>query len=233
MEIFLDSKSLPIRAVGPSFVGRLIRMRFAVCLIAASMLAVTTRAQGAAGEMIDSRMHHLRSGQAREWDEFPLAAEGNELMAHFQSKPNASEHALRLRIRDLKQQWTIQLNGKEIAKLPQDENPMVTCWAVPAGALRDGDNALRIACTGGPSDDILIGELELLNVSRQAALSEASVDVTVLDADRGAPVPCRITVTDAQGALVELGTTSDAHLAVRPGVAYSADGAAHLSLPSG
>jgi hypothetical protein len=46
-------------------------------------------------------------------------------------------------------------------------------------------------------------------------------------------VPSRITVTDAQGSLVTLGTESDATHAVRPGVVYSASGAARLRVPAG
>ena len=62
---------------------------------------------------------------------------------------------------DLKQQWTVRLNDREVAKLPLDENQMVTYWPLPAGALRDGANDLRIACSGGAaSDDILLGVLD-------------------------------------------------------------------------
>ena len=49
-----------------------------------------------------------------------------------------------MRHRDLKQIWTIHLNGVEIGRLPQDENEMVTYWALPAAAVREGRNELRV-----------------------------------------------------------------------------------------
>src|SRR6476620_7854224 len=96
----------------------------------------------AADLVITGRMHHLRSGADREWAEFPAKAEGRELLLAFQAKPNQAEQTLRLRHRDLKEPWRVLLNGKEIARLPFDEADMMTSWAVPAGALKEGRNQL-------------------------------------------------------------------------------------------
>jgi hypothetical protein len=124
---------------------------------------------------------------------------------------------------------------------------MVTHWALPAAALREGRNELRVTPPPPPlkgpppaeggSDDVMIGEAELIDAPRARVLSQASVDVTVTDAGRdgaeATPLPCRVTVADERGALVELGNASDAHAAVRPGVVYTADGRARLSLAAG
>ena len=53
------------------------------------------------------------------------------------------------------------------------------------------------------------------------------------DADSGRDLPCRITVVDEGGSLAPLTADPSPKLAVRPGVAYSADGRARLRLRPG
>src|SRR5438477_765124 len=140
------------------------------CLLPALLIAMAMPCALAPAQALDPKMHHLRSGAVREWDEFPGQAESRELTLRFDFRANAAESTLRLRHRDLKQTWAVILNGKEVAKLPLDENEMVTYWPVPLGALHDGGNELRIACaTAEPSDDILVGEIELLSIPREKA----------------------------------------------------------------
>src|SRR5437868_2895568 len=79
-------------------------------------------------QTIDPRMHHLRWGDAREWSDFPEKPEAHELVLKFDAATNASEKTVRIRHRDLKQIWSLKLNGKELGPLPRDENEMVTCW---------------------------------------------------------------------------------------------------------
>lgn len=183
--------------------------------------------------VVSARMHHVRSGSEREWSEFPPRAEGTELVLAFQSKSNGSERTLRLRHRDLKQLWIVSLNGREIGRLPTDEADMWTYWSIPAGTLKDGNNELRIHGTGRGSDDVLIGQVTLIDRPRQEVLSEAAVDISVHEEPNGHSIPSRITVVDEHGTLVALGTVSDAQHAVRPGVVYSSTGAARLKLPAG
>jgi hypothetical protein len=188
----------------------------------------------AAGELvITGKMHHLRSGVEREWADFPEHAEGAELLRTFAAGAVAGAQTLRLRHRDLKQPWRVLLNDTEIAQLPFEEADMITYWAVPPGVIRDGANELRIQCTGRVSDDVLIGEVTLIDRPRERVLSEAMVDVSVREqpGDRG--VPSRVTVTDTHGTLVSLGNGSGPEAAVRPGVIYSGAGAVRLKLPAG
>jgi hypothetical protein len=194
-------------------------------------------------QVLDSRMHPLRWGDAREWSDFPANAEAHELIVKFDTAPNPTEQTIRLRHRDLKQIWSLKLNGKELGPLPRDENEMVTYWSVPAGLLKASGNELRVECPAkvpavapaeGGSDDVMVGEVELINKSRKELLHEGSAAVTVSDAGKPAEsLPCRITVVNEQGSLTDLGNTSDAKTAVRPGVVYSADGKAELHLPAG
>jgi hypothetical protein len=184
-------------------------------------------------QVITDRMHHLRSGPSREWSAFPERAEGTELGLAFQAESNQREQTLRLRHRDLKQPWRVLLNGAEIARLPFDEADMITYWVVPAGTLAGGRNVLRIHCTGKASDDVLIGEVTLIDRRRDEVLSEAALDIAVLERAGGRAIPSRITVANLHGTLISFGTVSGPQHAVRPGVVYSRNGAVQLKLPAG
>lgn len=202
---------------------------------ALGLLAALALLQGApAGDRaLTDRMHHLRLGAVREWSDLPAEAEGPSLALRFEAAPNAAEHTLRLRHRDVKAAWRIRINGVEIARLPADEADTVGYWAVPPGTLTSGDNELRIEGSGAAPDDVQIGEVRLIARPRQALLSEATIAVTVHEAPAGLAIPSRVTVTDERGALVMLGSTSDAAQAVRPGVVYSRTGDVRLTLPAG
>jgi hypothetical protein len=78
-----------------------------------------------------------------------------------------------------------------------------------------------------------LGEITLDTRPSSVILDEVSLDVHVADADTGRPLPCRITLVDERGALVPLSATPDPHLAIRPGVAYTAVGHARLGLRPG
>src|SRR4051794_38092953 len=191
---------------------------------------------GVRAEGIDGRMHHLRSGAEREWEEFDEKAEGAERVVHFQSRAGAAERTLRLRQRDVKQAWQVSVNGHKIGTLEQDENEIVRYLAVRSEIPRDGDNELRIACEAGKgeaSDDVSVGEIELIDRARQEVLSEASVAVEVVDGETGAALPARVTVADGRGALVTTGNQSADDQAVRPGVLYLRNGTAKVALPTG
>ena len=188
----------------------------------------------AAQQVIDGDTHYVRSGAEREWDEFPERPTGSELVLRFDGQPNPAEQTLRLRQRDVKQVWKVRLNGRDLGSLVQDENEIVSYFAVPAGALREGENELRVSCAAGeksPPDDVVLGDVALLPRPRADVLSEATLSVEV--ADSGAALPCRITIADDKGGLVTLGTPSGSGLAVRPGVVYTGNGRATLSLPAG
>ena len=204
-----------------------------VAVALACLLAGPRQGPPAAGIELSGRMHHLRSGGAREWADFPVDAEGAALVLPFDSTANTSERTLRLRHRDVKQAWRLLLNGRELGRLPADEADTVAFLAVPAGALRDGRNELRIEAAGAASDDVRIGEIRLLDRARAEVLAAATVDISVREAPGDRPVPSRITVATEDGALVTLGNVSGRDLAVRPGVVYTPTGEVRLSLPAG
>ncbi len=199
-------------------------------LIVASILSFSASA-AAKDLVITGRLHHLRQGEQREWSDFPAKAEGSSLQVQFQAQANTAEQTLRLRQQDVKQTWKVLLNGKELARLRPDENDMVIYLPVPPGGLMAGNNTLRIEQVGKTPDDIRVGEIVLDDRPVRQALSEAAVEVQVTEADR--PVPCRLTVLNAQGALMTVGAQSNDELAVRPGIVYTGTGRATFGLPVG
>lgn len=186
--------------------------------------------------VLDGGLHHLRIDGRREWEEFPETPEAASLAVVFDAEPNVTEQTLRLRQYDVKQDWRVLLNGKELGRLRQDENEMVVYHAIPPGALARGRNELRIEqSTGGRPvpDDVRLGDVALDARPVDEVLSEATVSIEVVDADSGETLPTRITVLTPEGSLQTVGAASGGPLAVRPGVVYTANGAARFGLPAG
>ncbi len=102
-------------------------------LLAGVALAAALSGAPAADVVLTARMHHLRIGVVREWDEFPEQAEGAALVLPFDATASAGERTVRLRHRDVKQSWCVQVNGREIACLPPDEADTISYLAIPPG----------------------------------------------------------------------------------------------------
>jgi hypothetical protein len=207
-------------------------MRLLVSIISAA-LSVGAIARADTEQVLDGKLHHLRVAGPREWSDFPEKPEASELMMHFRAVPNPKEAPLRLRQQDVKEDWRVALNGQEIGRLRQDENDMAICLVVPPGRLVAGDNTLSIHQIGTVPDDIRVGQIALDESPLHELLRQAMVDITVKDAQTDAPVPCRLTVVNADGALMMSGAQSGGQVAVRPGVIYTGDGRATFGLPPG
>src|SRR5262249_20722264 len=147
--------------------------------------------------VLDARLHHLRAGPKREWADFNEQPEAARLTLRFESAANIGEWSLRLRQQDVRQTWKVVLNAKEIAGLRPDETDMIAYFPVPAGAVVAGENPLTIEQVGNVPDDVRVGEIFLDGRPPARALGDATVEVAVTDGQ--APLPCRITVTTAQG----------------------------------
>lgn len=187
-------------------------------------------------QVIEQKLHHLRSGAEREWSEFPETPAGWRLDAKFSSRKNMAEQTLLVRQQDVKQVWNVLLNGKRLGELVRDENDMVVTFAIPASTLIDGENSLRIESPSSSkvaSDDIRVGQIAIQERPVSETLREATVEIEVVDADTKKPLPSRITVLDANGAMQTLGAASSDHLAVRPGMAFTATGRALFGVPAG
>jgi hypothetical protein len=126
-------------------------------------------------------MHYLRNGGAKEWATFPTTVNDNQLSLQFQSKAGDTPATLRLRQYDVKQNWRIFINDKDIGGLVQDEKDMNAYFSIPNTLLRKGENNLAIRAADDTPDDIRVGQMTLYYRPMQDVLNETKVDVTVLD----------------------------------------------------
>jgi hypothetical protein len=180
-------------------------------------------------------MVHLRNKPEREWSDFPQAADRVRLSQTFISTMNATESCLMLRQQDVKEPWSVSLNGKRLAELTRDEYDITIALAVPAGLLKAGENLLVIEASSpkSPTDDIRVGSIAIHQRSLAEVLTEATLEVTVTDEESREPLPSRITIVDPTGSLVQFGSTSDEQRAIRAGTIYTATGRATVKLPAG
>lgn len=175
---------------------------------------------------------HLGVAGRPEWDTFAGSTpSGEALVLTFDAQVNAVEHTLLIRQSDVKQDWTVELNGRRVGSLVRMEADLVHALAVPAGALRTGANTLRIA-SKLPGDDIVLHTIRLEPVPVATLLGDASLQVRVLGSD-GAALPARVTIVDADGALAAIRALPGVRQAVRPGVAYAASDPAKVGVRPG
>ena len=200
-------------------------------LVIATLLG--SSAVAADPQLIESKLIHLRSRPEPEWSGFSEVSP-TQWKVTFSASKNSSEFSLFLRQQDVKQAWAVSVNSKRIGELYRDENDMVTGLAIPAETLKDGDNVLLIEATSPktPTDDIRVGSLRLYSQPLKEVLSSATLDITVTSNTHD-PLPCRITVVNADGSMMTLGTVSNDELAIRPGTIYSSTGRAIVRLPVG
>src|SRR4029078_3363910 len=102
----------------------------AVLSTAALSGGAAIRGAPAADLIVTARMHHLRIGATREWDEFSEQAEGAAVVLPFAATANPVERTVRLRHRDVRQSWCVDVNGREIACLPPDEADTISYLAL-------------------------------------------------------------------------------------------------------
>lgn len=181
---------------------------------------------------------HLRAGDMAEWDEFAVEpAPARRLDLRFTGQANPRDATLFVRQDDVRQDWSVELNGRQLGTLFLMEADLVHTLRVPGGTLRDGDNLLSIV-PPRENDDIVLHEIRLDPRSPAEAVPEATLEFQISDRATGRPVPCRITIVNRAGALAPLlaitnGLTDASPIAVRPGVIYTGDGRARVGLPAG
>jgi hypothetical protein len=199
------------------------------------LLCCTALAQGAGPRVIDPARYHLGLAGMPEWEEFQGSTpHGPRLELTFQAEPNARENTLLIRQRNVKTVWNVTLNGQRLGSLESLTQPLVRALAIPPGLLKPGDNRLQIARPPSRlTDDIIVGEITLDPRPRQEALAQATLDLTVTDADGNAALPCRLTLVDPEAALAPLEPAAGQSLAVRTGVIYTGDGKARIGVRAG
>ena len=193
-------------------------------------------AEPAAPQLLLDKAVHLRSGETREWNEFPAGELDRQWSCSFTPTDHQAPATLKVRQVDVKERWLVKVNGKLLGELTRNENPMWSCFAVDAGVLQaDGNEVViqpAVERKAAKSDDIRLDQVQLLSVSRAQHLSAARLTVRVTN-KHGESVPARITLTDLGGALLPIGADSSPGVAVRTGVVYTLDGSATLPTPAG
>ena len=194
---------------------------------------------------VTDQMHHLRQSGTREWAEFPEQAEAASFETTFTVAEPAKDYCLRIRHQDIKARWRVRLNDRDLGTLRIDENDMVVYLPVPDGAVNQGNNKLTIDCPKSKAaDDIRIGEIRLIDRSRDEVLGRSTLVVRVFQGLRSwgngtrkddvtPSLPARITVLDESDTLRDTGAASNATLAVRPGTIYTANGFARIPVEPG
>ena len=182
--------------------------------------------------VLDPKVYHLGTPGFAEWEEFAKSKpHGRRLDVKFNAKANKAAHTLLIRQRQVKFRWAVLLNNQRIGNLLGIDSKLVQTITVPTGKLREGENTLSIVAPKA-TDDIEVGPIRLASAP-PAQLFSQLLTVEVKDADKGKPMPCRITIVDANGALVALHPAPGQRLAHRPGVIYISHGQARIGLLPG
>jgi len=184
---------------------------------------------------LDSKLHHLRKGSAREWSEFPVHAKDSVLIVNFNLTTVPGEACISFRQYDVNQSWVLTLNGTKLGELEQDEKDMIRYFQIPPGYLKKGNNQLKLSSSvrGVNSDDIRVGQIEFYSQSLNKILSASSFEVEIRDKKTKKFLPSKITVVDLNGSLRPLGIKRKDDIAVRTGVIYTSKGKVSFNLPVG
>ncbi len=185
--------------------------------------------------VLDAQRYLLGVAGLPEWDEFAASTpRGPQLELTFSASVNATEATLFIRQRNVKTTWNVLLNGRKLGTLETLTQPLVRAIAVPSGALLEGENRLTIVRPPARLlDDVVVGEIALDRRARGEVLAQATLEINVTDADKARGLPCRLTLVDAEQALVPWLASNGPQLAVRTGVVYTGDGHARMSVAPG
>lgn len=189
-------------------------------------------------QILSTEKFHLGVEGFPEWAEFAGSKpHGRRLDLTFTAQSAPNGHTLFLRQRDVKSTWQVQVNGKRLGNLVTQETPLIAHFEIPPSLIRAGTNTLSIVPPTA-TDDIEISDIRLATGPFAEVLSQGTLSLAVTEAPGSQPIPCRITITDASGALAALiplsGTNTNSLAAcTRPGVIYTRDGMAHIGLMPG
>jgi hypothetical protein len=183
--------------------------------------------------MLEPSMHLLRTGDFPEWEEFRNRKFTKELTTHFNGHKNEREFALQLRQYEVKQDWQVLLNGKELGMLVRDISNMIIYFSVPPLTLTEGENVLQVIPLSNEGEDILVGEIILYEKPVSFLLTETILDVRVTGEDNRKALPCRLTIVNEKGILQTFGAKPGPGLAIRPGNIYAMEGRFSIGLPAG
>ncbi|MEQ1891449.1 MAG: CehA/McbA family metallohydrolase [Planctomycetota bacterium] len=200
---------------------------------AALALALPAR-QETEWRVLEERMFHLGNDPAKEWPEAPVEPQSQPLELRFEARANEREWLLEVTARDVDNDWVLELNETELARLKKINDELLTArYPVPAGRMKAGENVLRVRALVDPNDDLTVGRVRLAERSLREVEHLGRVEVRVTERGSLAPLPARLTVVGADGRKLDLYYAERPESAVRPGIAYVGDGSALLEIPAG
>ena len=88
-----------------------------------------------AAQILDAALHHVRNGTGPEWSEFDGPPESTSYQLKFEGNAADSEQTLRIAQHDVKQLWSIELNGKKLGRLHRE---IFKYQTTPLGERRTG-----------------------------------------------------------------------------------------------
>ena len=182
----------------------------------------------------DFKIYHLGDPEHPEWlDLNKTPVDGRELTHPFVlEEVSGGESTLFLWQNNVKYAWPVAVNGKKLGQLQLYEIPVLTAFALPPGLLKKGENVLTLTAPK-ENDEILVGLMRIDPRPLRDLMNEATLVLDVTES-RGGNVPCRITIVDdLVEALPPLAARPGQRIAVRPGIVYTADGHARVTLPAG
>jgi hypothetical protein len=202
-------------------------------LIGCLLFATFSSVDAADWVVIEPESHHLRTTPEVEWSRFDQQSEGGLFRTSFTLDGAPTSGTLLIRQADVRLTWKVIVNGSDVGRLQRDENDLLHALTVPADRMRSGENELIIEGVDQMADDVLVGPIRWSPMSQSELFREGTVDVRLVDANGGAPIPGRLTIVDSDGSLVPVGASSDETLAVRTGVVYTSSGRATFGLAAG
>lgn len=186
--------------------------------------------------VVEAGYRHL-GDNAKGFDAAPGKGEGRFVEWSFQIGAYSGEATLQLEQQDVQDPWSITINGTRVATMRIAPKLEKRVYTVPAGALREGENRLRIEADKWKkdtnNDDIVVGKVTLTTAPVREALALEKVTLRVVDADTGKAIPARVTVTDTTLKLVDLWFAESERTAVRPGVLYLGERGADVEVSRG
>src|ERR1044071_8930286 len=92
------------------------------CVVALSLLGTHASLIAQPLRVIDDKLYYLGTPGDPEWQEFAgRTPDGRRLDVKFTARANTNENTLFLRQRDVKLDWGIELNGRKLGKLSEEE----------------------------------------------------------------------------------------------------------------
>lgn len=210
-------------------------LRLPLLALAALALPIAAARQDPQWRTLDERLHHLGNDPTPAWKEAPEQPARPPLEVAFDSpRAQRGEWLLEIATRDVSKSWALELNGIEFARLRRGPDALRTArLPVPDGLVRAGPNVLAVRALDDPNDDILVGRMRLIEASLRQVERLGRLTVEVRDRATGRPLPARIAIADADGNPASIHYAERPLSAVRTGIAYVADGAALLEIPTG